>query len=100
METFFVLKTAKTNEGKMRFGFIVSQKVSKKAVVRNKVKRRFRSAVQEELGCDKKPESFDKCFQKSLDVVLIALPSAKGKSFTEIHEGVKRALRKAGVLNQ
>jgi ribonuclease P protein component len=83
----------------MRFGFIVSQKVSKKAVIRNRVKRRFRSAVQEELGCGKNPKNSTKCFQKSMDVVLIALPAAKEKSFAEIHEGVKRAFGRVGVLN-
>ncbi len=83
----------------MRFGFIVSQKVSKKAVVRNKIKRRFRSAVQEELGCRRGSETANRCLEKSLDVVLIALPGAEERSFKETHERIKRAFGKTGVLN-
>ena len=44
----FVLRVAKNNLQISRFGFVVSQKVSKKATVRNKVRRRLAAAIKAE----------------------------------------------------
>ena len=51
---FLSLKFAKNNLGLTRFGFVVGQKVSHKAVIRNKVKRRLRELVRVKLGNIKK----------------------------------------------
>jgi len=48
-----------------RFAFIVSKKISKKAVVRNKVKRRLRAVVLADL----------KNIKTGYDVIIICLPS-------------------------
>lgn len=61
-----------------RFGFVVSKKVSKKATIRNTVKRRLRQSVLYSLRESPKKS------QKSLDVVIIALPGIEKKKFTEI----------------
>lgn len=45
----FVLKTSENNLGLSRFGFVVSKKIDKRAVVRNKSKRFFRSYIEENL---------------------------------------------------
>lgn len=45
----FNLKISKNNSEFSRFGFIVSKKVSTSAVVRNSVKRKIRSIIEENL---------------------------------------------------
>jgi len=85
--SFFIFKIAKSNLGFNRFGFVVSQKVSKKAVVRNKVRRRLVEAV--------KSESKDANGGK--DVVIIALPRIAEADFWEIKEAVKSMLTKTGL---
>lgn len=42
-----ILKIAANNVGISRFGFVVSKKIDKRAVVRNKVKRILRNCLQE-----------------------------------------------------
>ena len=44
---FKILKSADPNE--LKFGFVVSLKISKKAVKRNKLKRRMREIVRQEI---------------------------------------------------
>ncbi|MEK7503439.1 MAG: ribonuclease P protein component [Patescibacteria group bacterium] len=61
-ESFLSLKLVKNGLGETRFGFVVGQKVSRKAVVRNKVKRRLRDIVRSQLGGIK----------KGLDVAIVA----------------------------
>jgi len=85
-EDFLVLITAKNKLNKTRFGFIVSQKVSKKATVRNKVKRRLRAAVKL------------KTIKEGLDVIFIALPGLEKKDFREIKETVNILFKKAKYL--
>lgn len=48
-EDFLFVKLVKNNLKITRFGFVVGYKVSKKAVLRNKVKRRLRETVKAEL---------------------------------------------------
>ncbi len=86
---FLIFKILKNNLKESRFGFIVSKKVSNKATVRNKIKRRLRDAVWGEL----------KNFQKSVDVVIITLPGIKDKEFSEIQEVVRGIFKKAGLID-
>jgi ribonuclease P protein component len=84
--TFIVLKFIKNNLGVNRFAFIVSKKVSLKAVVRNKIRRRLSESVKE-----------FKNKLDGLDLVFIALPKITSKNFSEINEEVKLLLDKAGL---
>ena len=43
---FFTLRYQKNNLPHSRFGFVVSKKIDKRAVVRNRIKRLVRSAVE------------------------------------------------------
>lgn len=88
-EDFLILKVKKNRLKELRFGFIVSQKVSKKAVVRNKIKRRFREVVKERI----------KRINKKVDIILIALPGAKAKDFQETKITIEKLFKKAGILN-
>lgn len=88
-EGFLIFKTARNDLNKSRFGFIVSQKVSKKAVVRNKIKRRLRGAVRKEL----------KKIKTGADSLFIALPGLVKKDFSSTEQLVKNILKKAGLLS-
>lgn len=85
----FVLRFTKNNlKNPARFGIIVSGKVSKKAVIRNKIKRRIRAVIRE-LLVKIKPGTW---------VVLIAQDLAAQKSFQEIKEQLINLFYKAKIL--
>jgi len=83
------LKVAKNDLAVSRFGFIVSNKVSKKAVLRNKVKRRLRAAVSEYLA-QVKP---------GYDVVVLTRPDVVNSDFGEIRDIIIKLLKRANLLN-
>ena len=86
----FILKVAKNSLGLNRFGFIVSQKVSKKATDRNKVRRRLTEAMGAE--CKK--------IKIGTDTILIALSGIEKKEFSVIKETVISALYNAGLISK
>lgn len=67
-----------------RFGIVVGSKVSKKAVERNKIKRRIRAIVKIEIDRVKPGQ----------DIVIITLPEIREKNFSEIEGAVKNSLDK------
>ncbi|MDD5639820.1 MAG: ribonuclease P protein component [Candidatus Pacebacteria bacterium] len=85
---YFFLKTIETSSQDSRIGFIVSKKVSKKAVERNRIKRLFREAVR--LDIDR--------IKSGYDLVFIILNSAKEIDLTEIKKEIIFILEKNGLL--
>lgn len=73
---FLILKTAPNNLTINRFAFVVSQKISKKAIVRNKIKRRLRELTR--LNADK--------MGVGCDFIFITLPGIEKKDFRQIKE--------------
>ncbi len=67
------LKYKKNDVGRSRAGFVVGLKVSKKAVERNKIKRRLRSAFRRFLNDG-----------SARDIVVGAKPGIREKKFFEI----------------
>jgi len=86
---FLILRIIENKLGKTRFGFIVSQKISKKAVVRNKVKRRLREIMKTKI----------KNLKKELDIVFITLSGIELKTFSEIKEEIEEILERAKILD-
>jgi len=77
-------KITNNDLGYNRINFIVSTKVSKKAVVRNKIKRQLREIIKAEM-----PK-----LASSKDLVIIALPPIVDLAFLEISSEIKSSLRK------
>jgi len=84
---FLFIKFVKNDQNATRFGFVVSKKISKKAVVRNKVKRRLREAAREMLS-EIKP---------GYDVVIVAQKGIEKQDFFQIKNQLKQLLRKINL---
>jgi len=85
-EDFLILKITKNALSQTRFGFIVSKKVSKKATLRNKIKRKLREIVSQ------------KRIKKGIDILLITMPGLETKDFWEIDETLNELFKKAKCL--
>jgi len=85
------LKTLSSNEKENRFAFIIQSGTAKKAVERNKIKRRARNIVKDLLPAIKNKKT-------GLDSVLFFKKSVKGKKFREMSEEISALLKKAGIL--
>lgn len=85
---FLTLKMKKTTNTYPRVGFLVTQKIAKKAAVRNKLKRRLRGAMR--------------CYilrlRRGVDLVIIPRETILGKTFLEIKNETEKVLRKGGVF--
>jgi len=74
--------------GVTRFGFIVSKKIAKSAVKRNKIKRRLRHIVKENQNFFK--QGVDIAFLPNLNVLEI--------DFAILKQEVEKTLKQAGLL--
>lgn len=83
-----LLKILETNLETPRFAFVISHKVSKKAVVRNKLRRRLKNIFQKFLG-DRKV---------SMDVLVVAFPGLEKKDFGELTEMTERIFKKIKLI--
>lgn len=70
-----------------RFGILISVKVSKKAVIRNKIKRQIREVIRLEM---------DK-LKSGYDCVIITLPGIISKEYGEIEQSIKGHFKKLGM---
>ncbi|MCK5211166.1 ribonuclease P protein component [Candidatus Parcubacteria bacterium] len=82
------IKISKNKLAVSRFGFIVSAKISKKAVDRNQIKRRLRQVIKDSLK-DIKP---------GYDVVIITQKAVVNKEYKEIKDLVLKGLSKLKLL--
>lgn len=73
---FVKLNYLKNNLEHSRFGVIASLKVSKKAVVRNKLKRQYRELIKKYLLV----------LPTSIDLVLTIKPQAVGKDYQQLKD--------------
>lgn len=87
-EDFLILKVIKNDLKNSRFAFIVSQKVSKKATLRNKIRRRLSELVKRRLPT----------ISPKMDIVLVAVPGLEEKDFWEIEETLNKLFTKAKIF--
>ncbi|PIR13542.1 ribonuclease P protein component [Candidatus Falkowbacteria bacterium CG11_big_fil_rev_8_21_14_0_20_39_10] len=84
------LKITKNGLDYSRFGVLVSNKISKKAVARNKIKRRVR-AVIEKIGLDLKP---------GYDCVAITLAPILERTYQDMEKSLVKHFKKLKTLKQ
>jgi len=89
-ESFLFLKVAPNNLEISRFGFVVGRNFSKKAVVRNRIKRKLRAAVRIRF----------KKIKKGIDGIIVAYPVLEKKEFQEIEEIISKLFKKAKILKE
>ncbi len=82
------VKAVKNNFSFFRFGIIVSIKVSKKAVERNKIKRQIRAIIQ----------NITKEKEKGYDVVIITQPAILNKKYFEIENSILKHFKKLKLI--
>ena len=86
----FILKVKENNLGLNRFGFVISSKVSKKAVIRNKIRRRLAEIIKSEI----------ENIPLGTDLVFIALRGIEKKEFVDLKEAVKTTLSKIKLITK
>lgn len=86
----FILKAKNNGLLLNRFGVVVSKKFDKRAVVRNKIKRIFRSALV----------NLNRNMTPGHDMLFIVKIGALNKTKEEIQSSIKNALEKAGLITK
>lgn len=87
--TTMVLQIVENGLEKPRYGLTVSKKTDKSAVVRNRIRRRLRSAALEILGPRAKP---------GIDYVLVGRPPGGTKDYADIVKDLTWCLKKLELL--
>jgi len=85
---FAVIKISKGVEKNSKFGFIVSKKIDQRAVVRNKTKRRIRTAI-EKLLLEVKPGQ---------EILFILKKGAVGIKMEDLYKSLKIIFSKENLL--
>jgi len=80
------LKILKNNLDINRFGFVVSKKISKKAVIRNKTKRKLREIIKKEI------------IKKGFNIIINTNPEILNKDYNEIRLEIRNLFKKAKLL--
>ncbi|MFA5131579.1 MAG: ribonuclease P protein component [Patescibacteria group bacterium] len=81
------LKTAANSLEYNRFGILVSLKVSKKAVIRNKIKRQIRSIISKEMTN----------MRGGKDIVIVVFSLILDKTFAEIKTTLQTGFTRANL---
>jgi len=87
---FFGLKVSPSDQPLTRIGFIISSKIAKRAVDRNRLKRLLRKAIRPHLQ-NLKPKH---------DLLFLAKHPLKTKTLDQIKPHILTALKKAKLLNE
>ena len=82
------LKWIKNNQPYSRWGIVVSLKVDKKAVVRNKIKRRLRALLRENISS----------LASGWDVIIITKDRIKELDYTQLQDVFLKILRKCNLI--
>jgi len=82
------LKYLKNNLDYSRFGFVVSTKIDKRATVRNKIKRRLREIIYQNL----------KKIKLGFDILILTRPEIKKLDFRQIKEILEKIFIKLDLF--
>lgn len=85
---FAVIIRMRGDEDPSRFGFVISTKISKDAVQRNRIKRALSEAIRHVVVETK----------AGMDIVFLAKPTIARKSTQEIMNATKEALARLGII--
>ncbi|MGL4607633.1 MAG: ribonuclease P protein component [Eubacteriaceae bacterium] len=86
----FVMYYQRNNKAFNQLGIIVSKKVSKKSVVRNKIRRRMKEAYR--LNEDK--------FKEGFDIIIIAKNVCKDESYHNMEKSLKHLFYKKNLMRE
>src|SRR3989344_970069 len=86
IETRFFRIFFKKTEGQPQFGVVVSKKISKSAVIRNRIKR---------IAYNKISETYDNI--SKIDVVLVAKPPAAETTRDQLELDLEKGLKNEGI---
>lgn len=87
-DSLVTLKYRKTRLPTSRFAAVVGTKLSKRAVHRNKIRRRIQASIADHLNH----------LNGGYDIVIIAKPSALKAKYDILRQSVTSSLKKTGVL--
>lgn len=85
---YLLFKFIENNLPISRFAIIISSRVSKKAVKRNKIKRQISEILRQ----------YRKFFKKQIDGVFVCLPGIENQNFSEIKKTIEEILKEAKIL--
>ena len=81
---FFSIKIAGNKTESKRFGIVVSKRIDKRAVIRNKIKRQIRRCIEEN----------EKNVSAGKDILIIVRPNIKDRQIKEICESIAEVFKK------
>ncbi len=81
---FFLIKIAENKTESKRFGIVVSKRIDKRAVIRNKIKKQIRHCIEEN----------EKDVPMGKDILVIVRPKIKDRQIKEICESLMKAFKK------
>lgn len=79
----FGFLTHKENDDQKKFGFIVSKKISKRAVDRNKIRRILSEVVRENL----------ERFENGIRIIFLTKKEILGKKYDEVEKEVEKFIK-------
>lgn len=82
------LKFKKNNKGTCRFGVVVGLRVSKKAIIRNKIKRQIKEIVK----------GYFKNIKPEIDIIIVTKPLIVGERYKYIKEELEKLFKKLKPL--
>jgi len=82
------LKVGVGSEGTTKFGIVVSKKVAKQAVVRNRIRRLLKEALRQEA----------EYIKEGAHAAIVVFPGFQEESFQEVQKSVHRLLEKASLF--
>jgi ribonuclease P protein component len=82
------IKSLQNGRKASRIGFSVGLKFSKKATLRNKLKRQLRAVLRQEM----------ENIEKGIDIIIIPQKIKAGESYEKVKEITLKALKKANLI--